>query len=91
MVLDAKGNAYVAISSQLTTGYDIAVLKYRPDGTLTWTQRYDRSRNDLLWDRHTSWSGRSMTLGADGFLYVSGQTVASGEDSDFVVFKMPRS
>ncbi|MBA2571095.1 MAG: hypothetical protein H0V04_07950, partial [Chloroflexi bacterium] len=71
MVLDATGNAYVAISSQLTTGYDIAVLKYRPDGTLTWTQRYDRSRNDLLWDRHTSWSGRSMTLGADGFLYVS--------------------
>lgn len=88
IVLDPAGNAYVAISSQLTGNYDVAVLKYRPDGALAWVQRLARGSDDLLWDRHTAWSGQS-TVYAGGHLYVSGQTRHPETLTNFLLFKMP--
>jgi hypothetical protein len=71
LAVDASGNVYVTGSSVGTnwpfTQYDIATVKYAPDGTELWAQRYSGPAN--LNDY-----SRALVLDAVGNVYVQGHS-----------------
>jgi len=77
---DKYGNIYVSGDSQRADGsWDIATVKWRPDGTQAWARRHDNggSRNDL-----------SYALGTRGsYVYVVGSSVRVGRAEDVVMIK----
>ena len=66
MVVDATGNAYVTgYGPGLGTGNDIATIKYGPDGTVAWVQRYNGAAD--MEDKPSA-----ITVDAAGNVYVVG-------------------
>jgi uncharacterized delta-60 repeat protein len=69
------GSVYVTGSTQGIRG-DVVLLKFSPDGSLLWQQR---------WDSGSTESGEAVAVGADGSVYVAGGTTAG--DGNILVLK----
>jgi uncharacterized delta-60 repeat protein len=62
------GSVYVTGSTSGVAG-DVVLLKFSPEGTLLWQQR---------WDSGGTERGDGVAVGADGSIYVAGTTSAAG-------------
>jgi hypothetical protein len=77
---DLQGNCYVAGASN-STGWDIAVIKYDPQGDTLWTATYDGPAHD---DDISS----AIAVDAAGNCFVGGQSMAASGVPDAVVIKL---
>lgn len=79
--IDASGNSYIAgtISSQ-STGKDIAVIKYDPQGVQQWIATYNGTNNNDDW-------GYALVIDSAGNSYVTGFTSTPSNGKDFVTVK----
>lgn len=80
---DAAGNSYVTGRSWSPAGnyWDIVTVKYDPDGTEQWVDRYDGA------GAHHD-EGRAATLGRDGNVYIAGFARNEEQDSDAVIIRL---
>ncbi len=75
MTVDDSGNVYVTGRSKVTdTWFDIATIKYYPDGDTAWIRRYDGPQNqwDYAYDTAVDLLGNLYVIGAtpQGGLYL---------------------
>ena len=81
LAADKAGSIYVTGRSKgLNTGYDCVTIKYSSAGSEEWVQRYNGSGN--FYDE-----GKNIDLDESGNLYVTGKTVSSGINYDFLTIK----
>ncbi len=84
LALDATGNAYVtgySDSSTSSESYDYATLKYAATtGQQLWTARYNGASNGVD-------QANSISLDATGNVYVTGYSVSTGTNSDYITLK----
>jgi hypothetical protein len=85
IAVDGSGNVYVTGTSKgaaASTAMDYATLKYDPDGTLLWVQRYDGPApgNDLDF-------ARGLALDANGNVYVTGASKSTSTNVDYLTLK----
>ncbi|MDO8444709.1 MAG: SBBP repeat-containing protein [Deltaproteobacteria bacterium] len=81
LVLDNDGNAYVTgYSHGGTTGYDFATIKYWPDGTEEWVERYNGSGNG---DDYSN----AIAIDKAGNVYVAGGSYGTSANLDYTVIK----
>ncbi len=82
IAVDPSGNVYVTGRSLSSTGQDYVTIKYGADsfGTELWVKRYNGPANgeDLATD---------MAIDPSGNVYVTGQSVGNGTQSDYVTIK----
>jgi len=82
IAVDAEGNVYVTgPSTGLGSGYDFATIKYGPDGSLLWVQRYNGPGNGM------DWPAPNIIVDGQGNVYVAGESKGSGTDSDYATIK----
>ncbi len=80
LVLDAAGNAYVTGGSYADNNhYDYTTIKYAPDGTQRWVERYPGVT-------HRAYA-QAIALDADANVYVTGYSYDSTGNSDVVTVK----
>ncbi len=81
MIIDSEGNIVVTGSSveELPAG-DIATIKYSSDGDLMWVATYGGGANGI--DK-----GKSLALGPDGSIYVTGYIYEEWDGYDCVTIK----
>lgn len=77
---DRWGNIYAAgYSTGEMTGSDILLLKYTPDGTLSWSQRYDwQGLNDYTTD---------ALVDLNGNVFICGYSYDSLSSADFITLR----
>ncbi len=81
IALDADGNVYVAGSSDDVNGAsDFLTLKYNPDGSLLWSQRYNGAANGQD-------SVRAIRVDALGNVYITGKSQGNGTNINIVTIK----
>src|SRR5262245_13510222 len=81
LVVDAHCNAYVTgYSKGVGTGIDIAIVKYNSDGVKKWARRYNGPGND-------SDGANAIADDHNGNVYVTGWSIGTGPDDDFVTIK----
>jgi hypothetical protein len=81
IALDASGNVYVTgLSVGSGTSYDYATIKYDPVGNQVWVRRYNGPGNDID-------DARAIAVDDFGAVYVTGQSVGSGTNYDYVTIK----
>ena len=81
IALDSFGNAVVTgFSTGQSSGFDIVTIKYGPDGSTKWVQRYDGpgGSGDVA---------RAVVVDADNNVYVTGPSRGNGSDWDFCIVK----
>jgi Beta-propeller repeat len=77
IAVDGSGNVYVTGSSWGSgTDYDYATIKYNSAGQQEWVGRYDGPGNG-------SDNPRAIAIDNSGSVYVTGQSVGSGNDTGF--------
>lgn len=79
--VDRSGNIYVTGQSQgVGTGYDMATLKYAPDGTQQWVIRYngEANRDD---------NAAALAVVGDGELYVTGSSTENNNQLRFTTIR----
>lgn len=82
--VDGAGNAIVVGDSLgAGTDYDLVVLKYAPDGTIVWVQRYDGPGSGF----DGTDQGVCLALDASGNVFTGGYSVGLGTGYDSVVLK----
>lgn len=77
--LDAAGNIYVAGEGANGPGYDFALVKYNPSGTVLWSKNLVGNNGD---DRING-----MILDASGNVYVTGEYMVAPGQTDFATVK----
>lgn len=78
---DEAGSVYVTGRSKgISSGYDCVTIKYSSSGGEEWIQRYNGSGN--FYDE-----GSRLELDESGNVYVTGRTVSSGMNFDFLTIK----
>ena len=83
LAVDAAGNAYVTgySDSNGDESYDYATLKYAAtSGQQLWTVRYNGDSNGVD-------QANSIVVDAAGNVYVTGSSVSSGTNSDYITLK----
>lgn len=81
LTIDASGNVFVTGRVDYgTTGSDIVTIKYNSAGVQQWTARFNGAGNSLD-------EGKSIHLGDDGSIYVSGKTSGLSSGLDIVTLK----
>lgn len=85
LALDDSGNIYVTGRSEgaglvAGSGYDIATVKYAPDGREIWAQRYDGPGSGEDYPV-------ALALDRSGGVYIGGTSTGEGTGADFVVLK----
>ncbi|MBS4016002.1 MAG: SBBP repeat-containing protein [Candidatus Latescibacteria bacterium] len=81
LALDGQGNVYVTGWSEATGTYDdIATIKYDSAGVEQWVQRYNGPGNS---------NDRPSAIAVDSFgnIYITGYSVTSGNNYDYVTIK----
>jgi len=77
IAIDGSANVYVTgWSVGSGTGFDYATIKYNSDGQQQWVARYNGPRND-------SDGGYAMVLDGSENVYVTGESVGLGTNSDY--------
>jgi uncharacterized delta-60 repeat protein len=80
IAIDAFGNVYVTGSSQDTTGFDYATIKYYSNGDTAWVRRYDGPANgDNV--------ANDIAVDDSGNVYVTGYSSGSGTYLDYATIK----
>lgn len=79
LAVDNQGNVYVTGSSQDTMN-DYATIKYYPNGDTAWVRRYNRPGNNID-------IARSLTIDAQGNVYVTGCSGLSDATYDYLTIK----
>ncbi len=72
--VDAEGNCYVAGTSSLQQSSDFVLLKYAPDGSLSWVRNYDAEGS---YDRP-----HGIALEDNGTVYLTGK-IRSADGTDY--------
>ena len=84
VAVDARGNVYVTGQSagdqSTPSGYDYATIAYSSAGIPLWTNRYNGPGNGAD-------GGTAIAVDASGNVYVTGNSVGIGTDSDIVTVK----
>jgi len=81
IALDGCGNVYVTGSSTGSgTDYDYATVRYDPQGTQLWVQRYNGPGN-------SSDYAHDMALDGSNNVYITGGSYGSGTSSDYATIK----
>lgn len=81
---DNSGNVYVTGRSVGNgSGYDFCTMKYTPDGSQVWIQRYNGPGNGE--DIPTV-----LILDSDNYVYVGGYSIGSSGNFDFCILKYDR-
>lgn len=81
LAVDGGGNVYVTgESAGAGSGYDFATLKYLPNGTPAWTNRFDGPSNGH--DR-----ARALALDGAGNVYVTGEFITAVAGNNFATLK----
>ncbi|WP_375433974.1 SBBP repeat-containing protein [uncultured Hymenobacter sp.] len=84
LAVDAAGNAYItgySDNSASSESYDYATLKYAAvSGQQLWTARYNGASNGVD-------QANSIVLDATGNVYVTGYSVSSDTNSDYITLK----
>lgn len=79
---DGAGNCFVAAAvSNIGTSFDVAIMKYNPDGAMVW---------------HTEWNGgsnlhdvpSSIAMDGTGNIYVAGTTYSTESNPDYLLVKL---
>jgi len=79
IAVDGSGNAYVAGVSWNGTDYDYFIIKYAPDGTPIWEQRYIGPGDNIYFTP-------ALAVDASGNIYVTGGSPGIG-GNDYVTIK----
>ncbi|HEY0459420.1 MAG TPA: FG-GAP-like repeat-containing protein [Pyrinomonadaceae bacterium] len=76
LAVDAQGNIYVGLSSQGFNNYDLTLVKYLPDGTQSYSYRFDNpeDKDDLFWGFENAPRGNSLLLDSQGNIYMTGDS-----------------
>jgi hypothetical protein len=81
MTLDNSGNLYVTGQSYGSGTYmDYATLKYYPDGSTAWVERYNGPMN--YWD-----DAYAVAVDSSGKVYVTGESYGIGTGLDYATIK----
>ncbi|MBV6479370.1 MAG: hypothetical protein HGGPFJEG_02141 [Ignavibacteria bacterium] len=81
VAVDNSGNVFTCGTSQgASSGNDIVTIKYNPDGTENWVQRYNGSSNG---DDYAA----GIFVDASGNVYTGGYRDSSGTGKDFILIK----
>jgi len=79
IAIDGQGNVYVTGDTSGPTD-DCATIKYNSDGVEQWVQIYNGPANDGDYSR-------SIELDGQGNVYVTGWSIVSGTDDDYLTIK----
>ena len=81
LVVDSSGNVYVTgWSYGIGTDYDIATIKYKPNGDTGWVRRYNGPRDSMD-------GALSIALDGSGNVYVAGGSTGIGTALDYLTIK----
>jgi len=81
IAIDGSANVYVTgWSVGSGTAFDYATIKYNSDGQQQWVARYNGPANNAA-------GAYAMVLDGSGNVYVTGESVASGTNSDYATIK----
>jgi hypothetical protein len=82
LAVDDYGNAYVtgSIVNQSITYYDMATIKYYPNGDTTWLRIYDGPEG--VYD-----VGIAITVDGSSNVYIAGFTYSTDTDANFTIIK----
>jgi uncharacterized delta-60 repeat protein len=81
MTIDNSGNIYVTGSSKgIGSDYDIATIKYLPNGDTVWVRRYNGPGNSTDYPA-------SIFVDDSGNVYVGGTSQGNGTDCDYATIK----
>jgi len=82
VVVDGSGNVYITGGATFTgTGIDITTIKYNSNGIQQWVQNFVAAPTNLFE------AAFDIALDSQGDIYVTGRSVASGNDFDFTTIK----
>ncbi|MBA2611181.1 MAG: T9SS type A sorting domain-containing protein [Bacteroidetes bacterium] len=84
IILDAAGNSYITGESDGTTGRDVFVVKYDPNGLQLFAFRWNGASNG-------NDCGNAITLDGTGNIYITGFTTNMGGSKDYVTIKLNNS
>jgi len=83
--IDKNGDIYVmGYCIEPSTGFDFALVKYRPSGEIVWSNRYDS-------DGHGNDEPMAMELDQSGNIYVTGKTDRSDTGYHYLTIKYSQS
>jgi len=82
IVVDAQGNIYVTGATISGGGahYDMVTIKYGPDGSIQWLQKYNGPGDSTDY-------ATSIAVDISGNVYITGSSFGSGTKSDYVTIK----
>ncbi|HYE16583.1 MAG TPA: carboxypeptidase regulatory-like domain-containing protein, partial [Pyrinomonadaceae bacterium] len=88
IAVDAQGNAYAYFTSQRADDDDVAVVKYRTDGTREWVHLFDNPHHTGDSSNYLFGNGRNILVDARGDIYFTGDSQVPGHSLDFVTVKL---
>jgi hypothetical protein len=78
IIADSNDNIYVSGCAVYSGNWDFITIKYEPNSTESWTDKYDRAAYDCTKD---------IEVDSDGNIYVTGDTGDSGLQDAFTTLK----